>query len=75
MPREIGKVLPPTQYPIRELPIDHPIFKTMFTVTKIPQVPSWQYWSESGDDVRDGHVQRDAAHGGDHATRAAASWC
>jgi len=41
--------LPPAQYPIRELMFDHPIFRTMFTVTKIPQVPSWQYWSVSGD--------------------------
>ena len=48
---EIGKVLPPAQYPIRELTFDHPIFKTMFTVTKIPQVPSWQYWSGSGGDT------------------------
>jgi hypothetical protein len=47
--REIAKVLPPTQYPIKELTFDHPIFRTMFTVTKIPQVPSWQFWSESGD--------------------------
>ncbi|MBA3268968.1 MAG: DUF4159 domain-containing protein [Acidobacteria bacterium] len=46
--REIGKVLPPAQYPIRELTFDHPIFKTMFTVSRIPQVPSWQFWSESG---------------------------
>jgi hypothetical protein len=46
---EIGKVLPPSQYPIRELTFDHPIFKTMFTVARIPQVPSWQFWSESGD--------------------------
>ena len=47
--REINKVLPSAQYPIRELGFDHPIYRTMFTVTKIPQVPSWQYWSESGD--------------------------
>jgi hypothetical protein len=47
--REIAKVLPAAQYPIKELTFDHPIFRTMFTVTKIPQVPSWQFWSESGD--------------------------
>jgi hypothetical protein len=46
---EIGKVLPPAQYPIREIAADHPILKTMFTVARIPQVPSWQYWSGSGD--------------------------
>jgi hypothetical protein len=47
--REIGQVLPPAQYPIQELTPDHPIFKTMFTVSRVPQVPSWQYWSGSGD--------------------------
>jgi hypothetical protein len=46
---EIGKVLPAAQYPIREVAADHPILKTMFTVGRIPQVPSWQYWSGSGD--------------------------
>jgi hypothetical protein len=46
---EIGKVLPPAQYPVREVPPDHPILKTMFTVGRIPQVPSWQYWAGSGD--------------------------
>ena len=56
--REIAKVLPPAQYPIRELTFDHPIFKTMFTVTKIPQVPSWQYWSGSGDTSEMGTAAR-----------------
>jgi hypothetical protein len=46
---EIAKVLPAAQYPIRDVPPDHAIFKTMFTVSRIPQVPSWQYWSGSGD--------------------------
>jgi hypothetical protein len=46
---EIAKVLPPNEYPIQEVTPDHPIYKTMFTVARIPQVPSWQYWSGSGD--------------------------
>jgi hypothetical protein len=46
---EIAKVLPPGQYPIREVAADHAILKTMFNVARIPQVPSWQYWSGSGD--------------------------
>jgi hypothetical protein len=46
---EIGKVLPPSQYPIKEVAPNHEILTTMFTVTRIPQVPSWQYWSGSGD--------------------------
>lgn len=48
---EIGKVLPPARYPIREVTAAHPIFRTMFTVSRIPQVPSWQYWSGSGGDT------------------------
>lgn len=46
---EIGKVLPPAEYPVRDVAADHAILKTMFTVARIPQVPSWQYWSGSGD--------------------------
>jgi hypothetical protein len=46
---EIGKVLPPGRYPIREVTADHPLMQTMFTVARIPQVPSWQYWAGSGD--------------------------
>jgi hypothetical protein len=46
---EIAKVLPPGRYPVREVTPDHAILKTMFTVARIPQVPSWQYWAGSGD--------------------------
>jgi hypothetical protein len=49
--REIAKVLPPSEYPIREIPPDHPILRTMFAVQRIPQVPSWQYWAGSGGDT------------------------
>ncbi len=45
---EIGKVLPPGEYPIRDLDPDHPIFRTLFPVTHIPQVPSIQFWGQSG---------------------------
>ena len=72
---EIGKVLPPAQYPIRELTFDHPIFRTMFTVTRIPQVPSWQFWSEQRRHLRDGQRQRATRTWPRSATRTAASWC
>ena len=58
--REIGKVLPPAQYPIVELTAEHPIFKTMFTVSRVPQVPSWQYWSGSGDTSEMGEYSANA---------------
>jgi hypothetical protein len=55
--REIAKVLPPGQYPIVELLPDHPIYRSLFQVAKIPQVPAWQYWSQSGGDTSEmGHL-------------------
>jgi hypothetical protein len=49
--QEIAKVLPPHEYPIRELTPDHAIFRTLFEVRQVPQVPAWQYWSGSGGDT------------------------
>ncbi len=49
--REIAKVLPPGEYPIRELQNDHPIFRALFEVKEVPQVPAWQYWRQTGGDT------------------------
>jgi hypothetical protein len=49
--REIAKVLPPGQYPIKDLMPDHPIYRALFEVQAIPQVPAWQYWMQSGGDT------------------------
>ena len=38
--REIGKVLPPSEYPIVDLPITHPLFRSQFVIQKFPQIPS-----------------------------------
>jgi hypothetical protein len=45
---EFAKVLPPAQYPARDLPLDHPIFRSMFVVPKVPQIPSINHWAGSG---------------------------
>ena len=45
---EIGRVLPPEEYPIVDVPLDHEIFHTFFTVREIPQIPSIQHWRRSG---------------------------
>jgi Domain of unknown function (DUF4159) len=45
---EIARVLPPSQYPIKPIPPDHPVFRTMFPLTGIPQIPSIQFWRRSG---------------------------
>jgi hypothetical protein len=49
--REIRKVFPAGQYPIVELPLDHPIFRTQFVLKKVPQIPSINYWVGSGGDT------------------------
>jgi hypothetical protein len=46
--RELGRVLPPAEYPIVPLTMDHPIFKTLFEVRRLPQIPSIQFWRASG---------------------------
>lgn len=45
---EIGKVLSPSEYPIVDLPADHPIFRTLFVVRRLSQIPSINFWMGSG---------------------------
>jgi hypothetical protein len=41
---EFARILPPDEYPVRDLPMDHPLFRTMFQITKLPQIPSIRIW-------------------------------
>ena len=46
---EIGRVLPPGEFPIVDLtPPDHPMWNTMFRVSRIPQMASIQTWRRTG---------------------------
>jgi hypothetical protein len=61
---EIGRVLPPGEYPIVDLPLSHPIFNTQFDVKEFPQIPSIQAWrgnmvdtSERGSDSAEPHAR------------------
>jgi hypothetical protein len=62
---QIRKVLPPGEYPIVDVPDDHPMFRTMFELRKgVPQVPSINFWygsgggtSERGADSAEVHVR------------------
>lgn len=46
---ELRKVLPAGEYPIVDLPKDHPIFRMMVTLPNgIPQVPAINFWLGSG---------------------------
>lgn len=41
---QLARILPPDEYPIRDLPLTHPMFRTMFQIRKLPQIPSIRIW-------------------------------
>ncbi len=45
---ELRRVLPPAEYPVVPIPPGHPIFRAQFEVKEIPQIPSIQFWRQSG---------------------------
>lgn len=45
---EIGRVLPARDYPIVDLTPEHPLFRTMFVIPKLPQIPSINHWRRTG---------------------------
>jgi hypothetical protein len=45
---QLARVLPPSEYPVQDIPLDHPIFKSMFELKTLPQIPSIQFWRTSG---------------------------
>jgi hypothetical protein len=63
--REIGKVLPPSEYPIEDVSLSDPIFSSQFVVTAVPQITNIGFWrrsrgretSERGADSRDAHFR------------------
>jgi Domain of unknown function (DUF4159) len=46
--REIGKALPPSEYPIVDVPLTHPIFHQQFDVKRVIQIPSIGAWMSMG---------------------------
>jgi hypothetical protein len=45
---EIRKVLPSGEYPLIDVPLDHPLFHVLYDVRSIPQIPSINFWYGSG---------------------------
>jgi hypothetical protein len=61
---ELARVLPPSEYPIQDLPLTHPIFRAQFEIKEFPQIPSIQWWrrdpydtSERGPDSATPHAR------------------
>jgi hypothetical protein len=45
---QIARVLPPKDYPIVDVPMDHPVFHSLFDVKQVPQLASIQTWRRTG---------------------------
>ena len=63
--REIGRVLPASEYPITDVELSDPLLKSMFEMTHVPQITNIQFWrqvggqttSERGADSADVHLR------------------
>ena len=85
---EIGRVLPPSEFPIVDVPLNDPLLRSLFTVTEIPQITNIQFWrgsrgqitSERGADSLEPHLRAIRDHHGrimvlmTHNTDVADSW-
>ena len=60
---EIGRVLPPTSYPVIDLPLDHALWHTQFQISEVPQMPSIQAWRRTGGNTDRGVTDPVAARG------------
>lgn len=45
---QIARVLDPGAYPIREVSPDDPLFRTLYTLERVPQITSIQFWRRWG---------------------------
>jgi hypothetical protein len=45
---QIGKVLTPSEFPFRDVPADHSMFRTLFDVPLVPQIPGISFWWATG---------------------------
>jgi hypothetical protein len=45
---QIRKALPANEFPIFDLPLDHPLFRTQFEVTSVPQIPNIGWYMGTG---------------------------
>jgi hypothetical protein len=61
---ELERILPPEQFPMFDIGPDHPLFRTLFDVKRVPQIANIAFWrrtggrtSELGDESAEVHVR------------------
>jgi hypothetical protein len=45
---ELARAMPPSEYPVEDIPLTDPILRSMFEVKEVPQVTSIRFWRASG---------------------------
>lgn len=45
---QISRILPPGEYPIEDVPMSHPLWRALFEVKGLPQIPAISHWRRSG---------------------------
>ena len=60
---QIRKVLPASEFPIIDVPPDHPILHTMFDLEGVPQIPSINFWYGSGGGTSERYADSAQVHG------------
>jgi hypothetical protein len=60
---QIGRALPPGQFPIVDLPLSHAMWHTLFELKNIPQMPSIQSWRRTGGNTDRGVADPPSARG------------
>jgi hypothetical protein len=59
---ELSRVLSPSEYPIVDLPVDHPMFRSQFVVEEFPQIPSIQSWRRNPSETSERGYDSDTVH-------------
>jgi hypothetical protein len=59
---QLGKALPPAEFPAKDLPADHPLFRTVYDVGGVPQIASIGYWWGSGGDTSERGLESAEPH-------------
>ena len=62
---QIGRVLPPEEFPIEDIRLDDPVLRSQFELHEVPQITNIQFWrqwggrntSERGDDSAEVHFR------------------
>ena len=59
---QLQKVLPSEQYDVVDIPLDHPMLRSQFVVTEIPQIPNIGFFIRSGGGTSEQGADSAVAH-------------